>query len=334
MNFWFTFLAIIGTVIGSGFISGKEVVVFFSRFGFWSFPAIFATFFLFFFIFKFLLCKGEHAVGRLEKSRFSFVLNLLVCTIFSASMFAGTIDRAKNCGIGFVVVFLIILLLICAFVSKRGMISLNKINLFLVPIMTIVLIFALISQICKGIKIESFPNEFGGVSILYTLLYVVLNTSNGCVLISSFGQKLNNKQKTRAAFLSALVLSLILLFINIVLLCRPEVFEEEMPLLQLFSGSFRQVLSFAIMIGCLTTLFSLIYSCSSSMRGLCKNEFLIFVLSVLMPFVFSLLGFGFIVSYLYPIASVLGVFLLADLVFVPLLKRADKKIHANSKNAK
>lgn len=331
MNFLFCFLAIIGTVIGSGFISGKEVVVFFTRFGYWSFPCIVLTFFLFFFLFRFLLKKGDETVARIEKSKFSFLLNLLLCTIFSASMFAGTFDMVKDFGIAIVIIFIILLLILCARVSKRGINSLNKINLLLVPIMTFVLIIALVSRLCKGVELQNVQDGFGGLSIVYTILYVVLNSANGCLLIANLGQKLTSKQKTRVAFWSALVLCLILTIINIVLLACPSVLSEEMPLLGLFSGVLRQVLSFAIMIGCLTTLFSLIYSCSSSMRGLCKNEYLIFSISVILPFCLSLLGFGFIVSYLYPLASIFGIFLLFDLTFIPLFKRAYKKIHSHSK---
>ena len=334
LNFFASFLAIIGTVIGSGFISGKEVVVFFSRFGYWSFPCIFVAFFLFFFIFKFLLNKGSRAVERLEKSKFSFLLNLILCTIFSSSMFAGTVDMAKGYGNVFAIVFILLLLLLCARVSKKGICSLNKLNFLLVPAMTVVLMIGLGVVLTKGVQIQKFDSGFGPMSFIYTILYVVLNTANGCVLIANFGQKLQSKQKTRVAFLSALVLCLILTIINIVLLSSPSVFEKEMPLLELFSGTLRQVLSFAIMIGCITTLFSLIYSLSSSMRGLCKNEYIIFSISVIMPFILSLLGFGFIVSYLYPIASVIGVFLLADLTFVPLFKWADKKIHSGGKDTK
>ena len=328
------FLAIIGTVIGSGFISGKEVVVFFSRFGLWSFPCIILTFFLFFFIFKFLLFKGEKSLKKIEKSKFSFVLNLILCSIFSASMFAGSINMVKGLGKIAVGIFIILLLFLSARVSKRGISSLNKLNFLLVPIMTLVLIFGGVYLLFKGGSVCNVGQSFGELSILYTFLYVVLNTANGCVLIANFGQKLTDKQKTRVAFWSALVLCVILLIINIVLLFSPKVFGEEMPLLALFSGVWKQVLSFAILIGCVTTLFSLIYSLSSSMRGLCKNEIWIFCVSVIMPFVLSLCGFGFIVSYLYPLASVIGAILLAQLSFIPLFKRADKKVHSASKDAK
>jgi len=333
-NCFSAFLAIIGTVIGSGFISGKEIVVFFSRFGYWSFPCILISFFLFFFIFKFLLTKGERAVKQLENSKFYFILNLFLCAIFSSSMFAGTIDMAKGCGKLLTILFILFLLIICARVSKKGINSLNKINFLLVPIMTVILITAIIFQVCQMGQIQNIQTNYKSLSIIYCLLYVVLNTSNGCFLISSVGQKLSLKQKTRVAFFSALVLCLILSIINIVLLANPNSFNEEMPLLALFSGFGRQVLSFAIMIGCLTTLFSLIYSLSSSMRGLCKNEYLIFFVSVITPFILSLFGFGFIVSYLYPVASVIGIFLLGKLAFISFFKGTDKKIHSYSKNTK
>lgn len=333
-DFFAALFAIIGTVIGSGFISGKEVVVFFSRFGYWSFPCIILSFILFFFLFKIILFKGSITIKKMEKSKLSFSLNLIVCLIFSSAMFAGSIDMARGCGKVMTFMFILILFFLCLKVVKKGAKSLNKFNFILVPIMVTVLIVAIIVLLSKGGSIYVKQTDLGGISIVYSLLYVILNTSNGCVLIAKLGEKLTARQKTRVAFLSALVLSLILTALNIVLLKEPSVFQEDMPLLALFSGAGKWILSVAIMIGCLTTLFSLVYSCSFSMRGLCKNEILIFFVSVILPYLLSLCGFGFIVSQFYPLASVLGIFLLADSFFIPLFKRSNKKVHSRSKHAK
>lgn len=334
MNFLSTFFAIIGVVIGSGFISGKEVAVFFTRFGYWSFPCIVISFFLFFYIFKFLLGLSESSIFKFEKSKIAFVLNFFLCTVFSSSMFAGSIDMAKQQGLLVSIIFIVLLLIVCQRVSKKGIGCLNKLNFLLVPVMTILLVCALAFLLFKGGQLQMPQNEHGSLSILYSMLYVILNSANGGVLIAKLGQSLSCRQKTRVAFLSALVLSVILFIINIVLLARPTVLVKEMPLLELFSGPLRKALSFAIMIGCVTTLLSLIFSLSSSMRGLCKNEYLIFLISVVMPFVLSLLGFGFIVSFLYPLASVVGVWLLGILFFESFFKRADKKIHSSGKDTK
>ena len=47
MTILMCFFSIIGLVLGAGFVSGKEVVNFYTRFGFWSFPAIVLYFLVF-----------------------------------------------------------------------------------------------------------------------------------------------------------------------------------------------------------------------------------------------------------------------------------------------
>lgn len=323
---------IIGTVVGSGFISGKEIVVFFSRFGAYSFLGIFLTFFFFAFLFYIILNKGEEALQRLKSSRFSFVINLIICMIFTSAMFAGvnnllTFDKIY---INFIV--LILILFVCFIIFKRGLKSLNKLNYFLIPIMLGILI--MIVALKLNFSPIKFVSSLGEMSFLYSILYVILNTANSAVLIAEIGKNLNRKQKARVSIISALVLMLILLLVNIVLLQNSSSFVEDMPLISLFSGWQKVMMNIVVFIGCITTLFSLVFVSSSSMRGLCNNEFIIFSISVLMPAMLSLLGFGFIVTYFYPITSILGVFLLYDLFFKSLFKRTNQKIHSSSKDTK
>lgn len=324
-------LAILGTVIGSGFISGKEITVFFSRFGIYSFPCIFLSFFIFWGLFYLILTKGEFALKKLKHSKLSFVINLIICTIFSSAMFAGTNNLLKFDNIFINFLIFSIVLLICFIIYKKGLKFLNKINYFLIPFMIIVLFALLISNLSfKGLTIPQ--TSYGGLSFFYAMLYSLLNTSNGCVLIAKLSSSLTKRQKARVSFLSALVLMLILLFANVVLLRVP--FDEDMPMLSVLSGWQSVVMMVIIFIGCVTTLFSLMFTSSFSMRGLCNNEFLIFLISLIAPLACSLLGFNFIVTYLYPIASILGAVLLVDLFFIPFFKRADDKIHPSGKYTK
>lgn len=326
-NSIFAYFAIIGTVIGSGFISGKEIVVFFSRFGIFSFPCIILSFFILFFLFKFILNKGEKALNKLKNSKISFFINIFLCLIFSSAMFAGigNILKLEIKIINYLLFFIVIFL--CFFVFKKGINGLNKLNFILVPFMTCVFLFALI----LNIKFQplSFKNLFGGLSFFYCILYCVMNTANGGVMIAEFSSKLSSKQKTQVAFFSALTLSVLLLIANFVLLQNLNSFDEAMPILSLFSGIGNIIMTIMIFIGCLTTLLTLTYTLSSSMRGLCKNEFFNFFISILLPLISSLLGFNFIVEYLYPLASILGLYILFDLFFQPsivfLLKKIKKK---------
>ena len=312
------FLAIIGTVIGSGFVSGKEIVVFFSRFGWLSFPCIFLSFFILFFLFKFILNKGEKALKKLQKSKISFLINIFLCLIFSSAMFAGignTLTFNKDF-FNYFLFFLIILF--CIFVFKKGIGALEKLNFLFVPVMALVFLFAMIFSFSSlPINIDG---EFGGASFFYCLLYCVMNTSNGGVVIASYSEKLSAKQKTRVAFFSALALSALLLIANIVVLQNPASFESTMPTLSLFEGFGKIVMTVMVFIGCLTTLLTLTFTLSSSMRGLCKNEIYIFFVSIVLPLLLSLLGFDFIVENLYPLASIFGIYLLFDLFFAPNFK--------------
>lgn len=326
------FMVIIGTVIGSGFLSGKEIVVFFSRFGVLSFPCIILAFFLFFFLFTFFFEHGSKAILKLEKSRFSTIINLLVCLILSSAMFAGCKEV-----IGFYpnflkTIFFIVLILYCFYIIKKGVGGLEKSNLVLVPIMVIVLIFSLFKSVdLTKLTIVHKP-QLSLLSVVYSALYVLLNTSNSCIVLAKLGQNLSKPQKMRVAFFSALALCCILLFANFVLLQNPNVFSKDMPLLALFQGWQSLVMQIIVLLGCVTTLFSLVFTSSSSMRGLCKSRFCIVFVSVLLPFILSFFGFGKIVSLLYPLTSVLSIFLLGDLFFIPLFKRAYTKIHSRSKN--
>ena len=60
-------LVLFGAVLGSGFASGKEIVVFFSRFGNLSFLYIFLAAFLFFLLFYFFLKNAEKIAIIVEK---------------------------------------------------------------------------------------------------------------------------------------------------------------------------------------------------------------------------------------------------------------------------
>lgn len=331
-NTFMSILTILGMVIGSGFMSGKEIVVFFSRFGVISFVGIFISFFLFFFLFKFMLSSGDWAFKKLKSSKSSNIINILLCLFFSSAMFAGisNILSFDHKIIGFLIFFIIIFA--CFLVYRFGIGSLNKINLLLVPFMLGVLLVTLFSKFSLS-KLPDFQPDNPIFSVFYAILYVILNTSNGGILIARLGENLSKRQKTQVAFVSALTLSVILLIANWALLQNPNYFDNAMPLIVMYSSVMKILMIIVTLVGCLTTLLTLVYTLSSSIRGLCKNEFIIFFISVILPLAISLLGFNFIVEQLYPLASVLGVFLLVDLFFIPFFKRQNKKIHSASKHA-
>ena len=169
------------------------------------------------------------------------------------------------------------------------------------------ILFVIKKPFIKYEKISFYP-------LLYSIFYCVLNISNGSSLIIKLGENLRKKNKARVAFISALVLCSFLFLINIVLTENTSSFSSDMPFLSLFDGWRKTVMNIILFLSSLTSVFSLIYTSSMILRGLCFNEILIFFISVVMPFCLSGLGFGVIITYFYPIASALSLFMLCEML--------------------
>lgn len=309
---------ILGTVIGSGFSTGKEIVVFFSRFGYYSFLFIPLAFVLFYFTFYFLMTKGLKQINNRKNSKIVSILMLICATIFSSSMFAGIENCALSANIIFQVILIFLILVLCFFSCYKKLNFLSVINLVLIPILLAILLGFFIYQFPQS-SFVSFNNPsvlvglFGGG--FYLVLYVVLNVSLSSVVIAKSGEGLTKKQIRLASFISAFVLSVFILLINILVVCNYDLINSAMPLLALSDGKFTFLLRFVIMVGCLTTLLSMIYVASSSCKELKIGDRNIFIICVILPYLLSKIGFSSIVSFLYPLASYLGIFLLFLLFF-------------------
>lgn len=309
-------MLIIGTVIGSGFASGKEIAVFFSRFGVFSYIFIPFAFLLFFGVFFWILSHGESGIQKISSSKLFLSLYVIVSLVFTSSMFAGTKATILTNNYIIDVLLLVFLIVICVYVAKRGLFVLTNINAYLIPFTILILIICLIKN--HG-EILSFENGSFFSGFLFSILYVIMNISTSSLLMGQIGKSMTKKSILIVSFFAALVLAILLFFINFTLLSNPESLNYSMPLLEMSQGYVYILMRLVIFIGCLTTLLSLVYTTSQSLKklGIC-GVFNILV-SVFLPFLASFLGFGKIVSILYPIVSVLGVVLV-----IPFLVRTQK----------
>lgn len=305
-------LSIISLVVGAGFVSGKEIYAFYSRFGCWSFLSIGFSFLLFWFLFNFLLNFSKNNEKTPQNTHFSSIISLIITLIFSSAMFAGVnkIIIFENKIVSFLLFTVVIFL--CFMIFKNGLGTLKKLNFILLPIIIISLIVIFSNLYQKDVFV--IKNNFDWVSLIYGFFYCVLNIANGSFVLINLGLTLTQKQKARVSFLSALVLALLLFLVNLILLQNPQSLSSDMPILFLCSGQWGSFMSLVVLLGALTSLLSLIYTSSSMMRGLCKNEILTFLISVILPCLASLFGFSLIITYLYPVASALAIFLMGELI--------------------
>lgn len=307
---------IFGTVVGSGFSSGKEILVFFGRFGILSYFYIFLACVSFFFVFRFFLLNGEKINATIEKSKTLHFFVFIVSVVFCASMFAGICNLFSYFG-KLQIFATFILLCICFYVTARGLSSLEKINLFLMPLCAVIFFCVLVFCLRFSSTFSIFTNSAAG--FLYAPLYVALNTCMSGIVISKLS--LSKKQANVCCLLCCLLIFSFLTLGNFVLQKNGEVFFEEMPFLALASkNSLMFTLAFfVILVGCFTTLVSLCFNIKNSLAGKFSNGFFSTFFAVFLPFSLSALGFSQIVSFLYPICSVLGVFVLI-ILFFPVAK--------------
>lgn len=305
---------IFGTVVGSGFSSGKEIMVFFSRFGVLSYLYILLAGILFFLLFYFFLNCGGKVLKHLENSKGMNLLIVFISLVFCSSMFAGIKNLFFYFPSWIYYLLQFFLIVCCIFVTMRGYKGLEKVNLFLMPITSILFLIVLVYGLTLSSDFSFQTNSWAG--FLYSPLYVGLNTCMSGVIISNAGKGLSKKQTIYASLFSTVLLLIFLFLGNTVILQNGESIFSEMPFLSLASKNvFMFALCyFVILVGCFTTLISLCITLKSSFDKKVSKGIYSTLLAVFIPFLISSLGFSQIVSNLYPIASVLGIFILVWLL--------------------
>ena len=301
-------------------------MVFFSRFGVLSYLYIILAGFLFFLLFYFFLSHGKKIAKFLERSKLLNFVIAFISLIFCASMFAGIKSLFEYFPTWLYVLSVVLLVLGCVVITLKGIKGFERLNLILMPATSIVFLIVLFYALSISSNFSISTNSWAG--FLYSPLYVALNTSMSGLVIAKVGEGLSKKQTFFASLFSVLLLLIFLLLGNFVLQRNSESYISEMPFLYLMrDNSFMFVLAYiVVLVGCFTTLISQCLTLKSFFENFVKNQFCVSLVSVLIPFFISALGFSQIISFLYPICSVLGIFVLICVIFSEISKGNGKGI--------
>ena len=327
----------IGTVVGAGLASGKEITQFFTSFGITSFLGI-----LFCGVFYILMGSIIAKIGiKYNLNSYSDVLktispNLLgkitgIITTFylisSASIILAGSGALINqfFGIPKIIGSLIMLCIACVFLL-RGTEGLIEVNSFIVPALlcTITLILVLYFLFCKDSislqYISSFEPPKDGVFIS-TILYAGYNIlcCSG-VLVPLSNETKNSKAMVYGIAFGALGLTLLSGTINLLLLAnQPYIFELEIPLLlvaQRFGNVIQALLLVIIWLEMFSTEVSDVYSISKTLEQSFNIKFkkgIFIVLAVALPI--SQIGFSNLISTLYPLFGLLSLIFITQCIY-------------------
>ena len=316
-----------GTIIGAGFITGAELIGFFGTENF-SVSVVIATILTAVVLLVVLKVLKNHKNEQygVEKllggTKLYRISTCFASLVFTASMLAG-IDALFNTVIdfgAFQFCSLIVITVISAF-SKFGVKGLEKLNLFLMPLIIIAVNFLIFTK--RGISVNA-PSGIKLGNALKVTLYVFMNTF---IAIPVMRETVKNKSK-KTLIISSVAVSIIIGFEAYTILSAIKNsgtnLSAEMPLYSaLIKGGFSLTFFTSIFFCSLTSAFSAYYPLYTYARE--KGKTFGIIVSAIFTVAVSKLGLNGIVQYAYPIVGGLGA-----LFFVRCLFSIKNKTNADN----
>jgi uncharacterized membrane protein YkvI len=334
---------LLGSQIGAGYASGREIVGFFGENG-WFNIALFFVLFIGYFVLLHSYVKVARKVNaknitdvtNVAFGKISFVANILLFIAMFAGLSAtlAGLDSVANMSVQnyhFPWLSLIIGIVVIVVVSG-GLKSVLKLANLAVPLLIVVLLVTTIYFFIFGthgqMQMPTVTLGGMGVGFFTTLFYVGSNLNSGGTLLTQIHNKFDEKTLKWSSFLFALFFSLgVLIVISVLYLSTNTIFESDMPLAMLATSIhaalgvvYRATLFFAITM----TLTAVSFTLTNWFEQYFKNRILTVIVIVGAGFLVSRLGFGAIIDYLYPIKGAGGLIVGVG-VYIYYLKHKTKK---------
>ena len=326
----------IGTIVGAGLASGKEITEFFTMYGVNSFLGIIACG-IFYIIMGSIISKISI---NYNLSSYSDVINIIspnilgkftgfITTFFlisSASIILAGSGALIHQFFGIPKILgSLIMISIAVFFLLRGTEGLIEINSFIVPglIGTITLITFLYFAFCRDTilfsNISSFHAKKSGLAIS-TILYAGYNTlSASGVLVPLSTQMKKTKTMIIGVIVGAIGLTILCLMINLLLTVnQPYIYNYEIPLLFVanrFGNIIQALLLVIIWLEMFSTEVSDIYSISKTLEQSFNIKFKKAIFIVLgIALLISQFGFGNLITKLYPMFGLLSLIFISQCI--------------------
>lgn len=309
---------IMGCFLGAGFVSGREIASYFSKFGNSSIYAIIvAVLLLFILIFAFLFLSSKVTSGMAfckyyfgKWYKLVYFLMSISVLIVLGSMFAGTEALGRTLDIC-PPVFVILIAILSCLILMGNIKSLQKINLFLIP-------FILLMVVCVTWQKVARVNFTG--NILFAIAsggnYVFINIVSLGMFLLEIGHKYTLKERILISIISSMIIGVMLYLINNAILGNMLI-DETFPTLVLASSNrvLYICMHLSIFFGLFTTLISNALVFSNYLETFIHSRFLSCLCTLILGLILSLFGFKAIIGYVYWIIGLIGGIMLLGVVF-------------------
>lgn len=310
---------LIGTFVGAGFASGKEVFNFFSIFGVYSFIEIIIFSFLFFLIiYKVLKLKNNFKLNSYEEfllylekkykffnaKIFIFLVNIfllvsfyiMVCAL--CTLFYDKFNIAKY-------ITVLITILICYFIFIKNNIGfIYSLNLLLMPVLILFIILLGIKNINFYVPLY-YNSSFTFMSLVKCMLYFSYNS----LLIIPILFKINVNQENilKLSFWFSFITFILINILNLILLINFKLINNyDLPIfhISIGNGPIFSFLYFYIFLSAILT--TMISSGFAFCNNLNKNKKIIIIIFLLFSFIFAFLSFSNLINFFYSLLGYIG----------------------------
>lgn len=337
---------IIGTIIGAGFASGKEIEVFFANFGKNGIYGIgLASIFTVVIIYCVLIkIRGtnienynsylnEMKINNKVKEILNAIINIFLFTSFyiMASGFCAYFKQEFNLDI----INIAIVLAICCYITFMGKIDkVTKINTILIPFLIFMVLLVGVKSEVFNQKIENMIQISNRSWIISSLEYASYNSILLIPILIEL-KKYTYKKEGSISVISGAVFFVLAMVLFLILTKEGVSGNIELPLIQIvkqFGINYKYIYGFVIISAIFTSAISAGYSflinCSKTKKTYKKLCFVICVGVV----VVCNIKFSYLINVVYPIFGFLG--LLQVIYFLKNMLQAfvNKTIEKNGKN--
>lgn len=311
----------VGTLVGAGFASGQELKKYFADFGVYGVIGLGLSSFLFFYLGKkiMILCKDNDAdtydklLKILSNNNLARIFDFFITVFLIGSL------TTMSAGLGSMLdqVFSIpvwlgslALILFTIFIVKKGINEISKLNVFIVPILIGVTIIVSITSI-KGCYSVEFVQDVNFVRSMFSaILYVAYNIVMSISILPSLALIADEKSISDGTMWAGIIIGGLGLLIFLALVVNYDIIQNvEIPL-ALLSNKF---IGFYIIIFILEVFSTAVSSLYGVYGRVNKSDKVLYCVS-LFAYFFSLFGFSNLVTYLYGIMGVIGIFMISVLL--------------------
>lgn len=344
----YTVCIIIGAIIGAGFASGREILLFFCNCE----PirvlitgVIFSSLVFMLLLLNSKLTPTNNIVELNNKvgGKFGKWINILIlvsCFVTLAAMFAaGSLSLSQLFNNNKLIPVMAIATAAVSFLLLiNGMTALKVLNILAVPLLIVFIIL-----ICSQNQ-DAEVSTYSGNSFFRVVSYFALNIISLYSLLATIGKQLSFKQILVSSIISGLIICILIYFV-LTKLSAEYLDLYQMPMLSLAYNTSKFIYVFGVLVmylAIITTLTSCAYPLVNFTRKLINNN--IYSVAIIMAAGASagMLSFSFIIDYLYPCVAVVGgIVLILSIIAhlrsfpkIKLLKHRDYTRSPHSNNLK